>query len=75
MTDPQDDITASEGLNLDEMDAPEREGRGDQQIPRHPQQKSQHALSLARLRCADGVAEMQPGGSRELNPPSRRIRT
>ncbi|QYO76175.1 flagellar motor switch protein FliN [Devosia salina] len=29
MTDPQDDITASEGLNLDEMDAPERDGRGE----------------------------------------------
>jgi len=28
MTDPEDDITATEGFSLDEMDAPERDPRG-----------------------------------------------
>ncbi len=34
MTDPQDDITASEGFNLDEMEAPERAGRGEAHMER-----------------------------------------
>lgn len=34
MTDPQDDITASEGLNFDEMEAPERDGRGEGYVER-----------------------------------------
>lgn len=34
MTDPEDDLTASEGLSLDEMDAPEREVRGEGYVER-----------------------------------------
>jgi|SRR5690606_26452664 len=34
MTDPEDDLTAAEGLSLDEMDAPEREARGEGYIER-----------------------------------------
>jgi flagellar motor switch protein FliN/FliY len=34
MTDPDDDITASEGFSLDEMDAPERDGRGQGYVER-----------------------------------------
>ena len=34
MTDPDDDITASEGFSLDEMDAPERDPRGQGYVER-----------------------------------------
>ena len=34
MTEPENDITAAEGFNLNEMDAPERSGRGEAHIER-----------------------------------------
>lgn len=34
MTEPENDITAAEGFNLSEMDAPERNGRGEAHIDR-----------------------------------------
>ncbi|WP_375599546.1 flagellar motor switch protein FliN [Devosia sp. Naph2] len=34
MTEPEDDITAAEGFNLSEMDAPERSSRGEAHLER-----------------------------------------